>query len=508
MQHPADDSELGAAQSPWQLTSDLVTTGPWPDATDVLVIGAGVCGATCALLLARAGLAVTLVDRRDPLTFSTSARATVKATAGQGLRAARIAEVRGQEVAVAYLRMQEQALATIAELAMSGGPEVALREAPQLVYTRTVRAAADLERSAELAREAGVSVHSDAAAVPWRTTAAHRYAGLSFHAGYYLRGLLSAGVAAGVQVRFGEVAQAVSDTGPVVVRLGDAAITAERLVVATQSPFLLRGLHFTQLQARRHYGISIQAQGPASDLMTYDATGPTVSTRPLPGVDGAGGEAPEIVVVGAAHQTGSSPAGNPWRELVNWARAHFETGAVTRHWAAQDYASFDGAPLIGAIGVGNNGIMTASGFGAWGFTTATFAAEQICRELTGQPDRTRGMWSPTRLGGVRAAARLARWQGQTGGRLVAGLARGLRAKSPGQLAPGEAGISWRGMSQVAAYRDQDGELHEVSAHCSHLGCTLAWNPHELSWDCPCHGSRFDIEGEVLDAPAAMPLKPL
>ncbi len=497
MELPAEYSQFGVGGSPWQLPSDLVTSGPWPDATDVLVIGAGVFGATTALLLARAGMAVTLVDRRDPLTYSTSVRATVKATTGQGVRAALIARARGEEVAVAYLRMQAQAMTSITELA-AGQPGVNLREVAQVVAAGSDETAAELELSAELARGAGIVVRSDAGALPWPTKVAHVYPGLSFHAGHYLLVLLRAAVAAGVQLRFGEVAQAVNDTGPGVVQLSDGAIVAERLVVATQSPFLLRGLHFTQLRARRHYGISIRAGGPASDIMTYDVTGP-VSTRPL--ADG------EIVVVGGAHDTGVSPAANPWGELTRWAGEHFQAGAVTRHWAAQDYASVDGAPLIGSIGPGNSAILTATGFGAWGFTTATFAAEQVCRELTGQPDRSRGMWSPTRLGGPRALARLTQWQARTGVRFAAGLTRGLGTRSPERLEPGQAGISWRGAAQVAAYRDPQGELHEVSAHCSHLGCTLAWNPHELSWDCPCHGSRFDIDGEVLDAPAAKPLKP-
>ncbi|MGV1003593.1 MAG: FAD-dependent oxidoreductase [Candidatus Nanopelagicales bacterium] len=473
----------------------------------VAVVGAGIAGAATAWQLARCGRTVLLLDADDPLAVSTTVHATAKVTVGQGTLPARIAAARGEAVALAYLRMQSHGMALLRDLAREIGDAARLQELPQVVYAREPGSAADqLRTGAELARRAGIEVTSDETTLPERAASAFRYPALALHPGEVLKALLSRAAAAGVHSAFGNRVTGISGTGPVEVRTANGTMhRAERVVFATHSPILLRGGHFAHLQARRHCAITAVVADHPSEVMTYDVTGPGYSTRPL----GAGGDPGEIFVVGAAHDTGTQLRLQHWQHLAEWAASKYGCARVSRKWAAQDYATTDGAPLIGAISPWDRRLFVVTGCNAWGLATAMYAAEALTRAVTGQPAESDGLWSPNRFGGPRGVLTMAKWQATVGTRLVAGLARGSRGdREPADLARGEAAVLRCGAKQIAAYRDEAGTLHQVSARCTHLGCTVDWNAQERSWDCPCHGSRFNIDGAVLESPASRPLPKL
>ena len=116
------------------------------------------------------------------------------------------------------------------------------------------------------------------------------------------------------------------------------------------------------------------------------------------------------------------------------------------------------------------------------------------------------MFDATRIGDARAVKKLVEENLHVGKRFVADRVARLRAGAAAHLQPGEGGIVDLDGDTVGAYRAPGGDLHAVSITCTHLGCTLRWNPAEISWDCPCHGSRFDTGGDVLDGPAVRPLE--
>jgi Rieske Fe-S protein len=146
----------------------------------------------------------------------------------------------------------------------------------------------------------------------------------------------------------------------------------------------------------------------------------------------------------------------------------------------------------------------ASGFAKWGLSGGTMAATLLSEQITGGAGS--GAFSPHRLS-LRGLPQLARFNATVALDLVADRLTPGQISSAADLAPGSAGVVRSGTERTGVYRDPDGGLHAVSMRCTHLGCLVRFNAAETSWDCPCHGSRFDVDGNVLEGPAVKPLPP-
>jgi nitrite reductase/ring-hydroxylating ferredoxin subunit len=162
-------------------------------------------------------------------------------------------------------------------------------------------------------------------------------------------------------------------------------------------------------------------------------------------------------------------------------------------------------PYIGRLNVNSRRIHVATGFKKWGMTAGTLAGILITDAILGRTNPWAPMFSSTRIRPLAEAPLFLAENARVGLRLV-----GDRILAPGrrdirELRPGEGGIVSCNGQKVAGYRDDRGQLHAVSSRCTHLGCQVAWNAAERSWDCPCHGSRFDPDGQILNGPATRPL---
>jgi nitrite reductase/ring-hydroxylating ferredoxin subunit len=167
--------------------------------------------------------------------------------------------------------------------------------------------------------------------------------------------------------------------------------------------------------------------------------------------------------------------------------------------------NYDHLPVIGPYLPRSGRLWVASGFMKWGFTTATFAAMIIADLVAGRDNLWAATFTPSRVS-VASLPDVAK----LGAKFTLHFAGDrLRSRSSGtdDVAPGTARVVADGGGQKGVYRDEDGALHAVSLRCTHLGCLLRFNGAERSWDCPCHGSRFDVDGNVLEGPAVRPLEP-
>ena len=170
-------------------------------------------------------------------------------------------------------------------------------------------------------------------------------------------------------------------------------------------------------------------------------------------------------------------------------------------WSAQDYLPADNVPYIGRLIPGYGRLHVATGFKKWGMTHGAVAAMLLRDHITGRPNPWSGLFKATRLHPLASAKEVALHNLDVGLRFVGDRLLTVRPSSIQGLAPGQAGIRELDGEKVAAYRDQDGRLHAVSGRCTHLGCLVAWNAAERSWDCPCHGSRYTYDGQVIQGPA-------
>ncbi|MBA3691482.1 MAG: FAD-dependent oxidoreductase, partial [Actinobacteria bacterium] len=213
-----------------------------------------------------------------------------------------------------------------------------------------------------------------------------------------------------------------------------------------------------------------------------------------------------LIVVGESHKVGEDDdTESRYRALEEWCAERFPIEGVRYRWSTQDYDSMDGLPFVGYAGGGN--VLTATGFGGWGMTNGTAAALAIRDTIMARETDWADVYDVHRHHPLGAAgsfvgenAKVARHR--IGDRISVGRIE------PGDLRPGEAAVTIVDRDAVACFRDENGALHAVSATCTHLGCLVGWNGAERSWDCPCHGSRFGVDGEVIQAPATEPLTPV
>ncbi len=193
-----------------------------------------------------------------------------------------------------------------------------------------------------------------------------------------------------------------------------------------------------------------------------------------------------------------------WGELERWAREHFDIASFDYRWSAQDFETMDLMPFVGPAPLMKRTFL-ATGFRKWGLTNATAAAHIIADLIAGRDDDWADTFEPQRIGDLAAVTQTSLLNLYVGTRFIGDRLLRLMARPPERLARGEGRLIRVEGRTVAAYRDPSGQLHALSPTCTHLGCTIAWNDAEDSWDCPCHGSRFGIDGEVLNGPATDPL---
>jgi Rieske Fe-S protein len=236
--------------------------------------------------------------------------------------------------------------------------------------------------------------------------------------------------------------------------------------------------------------------------MYLSADSPTRSVRPA-----RGGTA--VILGGEGHQTGEDDdTTERYEALEAWSRERFPIAEITHRWSAQDPVPVDGLPFIGPLVPGQDRVLVATGFKKWGMTNATVAAMILSDRIRGAENRWASTFDPTRVKARASLKDLVTANLKVAGHFVGDRLATLKRGSADELAAGEAAIVDVEGKKAAAYRDEGGVLHAVSATCTHLGCQVAFNTAERTWDCPCHGSRFDVDGKVVQGPAVRDLRPI
>jgi glycine/D-amino acid oxidase-like deaminating enzyme/nitrite reductase/ring-hydroxylating ferredoxin subunit len=276
-------------------------------------------------------------------------------------------------------------------------------------------------------------------------------------------------------------------------------VTADAVVVATHAPYQTMKLEL-QLAQYRSYVVSGPIARPLGGLF-WDMADPYHYYRTTT-IDGQN----YLIVGGCDHRTGTLPEGGPNAPFQELEALATRLGSqVSDRWSAQVAEPSDGLPFIGKPDP-KVALFLAQGFSGNGMTFGTLSAMLISDELLGRQNRYSDLYRADRFKPLASAAAVLTENAQTAAHLVAGHVTPVSERALSELAQGEACILKADGKKLAVYRDDAGKVHAVSAICTHQGCQVAFNPIEHSWDCPCHGSRFDIDGRVLDGPAEKPLE--
>jgi glycine/D-amino acid oxidase-like deaminating enzyme/nitrite reductase/ring-hydroxylating ferredoxin subunit len=478
--------------------------------TEVCVIGAGIAGLTTAYLLRRAGRDVEVIEAYSPGSGETG-RTTAHLTAVLDDRFVQLERFFGADGARAAVQSHFAAIDLIERIVREESIDCDFERVDgYLVSTKSGQDAMLREEAAAASRAGFDEMHAiDSLQLPRVSLSgpAIRFPRqATFHAGRYLRGLATAFARAGgrivsstraIDVRGGANARVDLDSG--------AQIAAQHIVVATNTPFNDRVAMHTKQHAYRTYVVGLRVPRHSfAPFLFWDLEEPYHYVRVV-----RGETADTLIVGGEDHKTGQDE--NPlvrYRKLEQWARANFlDLGEVTHRWSGQVMEPVDGLAYIGRNPLDDDNVFIVTGDSGNGMTHGSLAGLILSDLIEGRENPWAALYAPHRKT-LRAAGTYLGENANFVNHLVKDWASGGEVARREEIAHGAGAIVRDGVAPVAVFRDAMGELHEVSAVCTHLGCVVQWNSAESSWDCPCHGSRFAPDGAVLNGPAAHPLKAL
>jgi glycine/D-amino acid oxidase-like deaminating enzyme/nitrite reductase/ring-hydroxylating ferredoxin subunit len=469
---------------------------------EVAVIGGGIVGVSAALELAREGARVALLEARS-IGSGATGYTTAKVSSLHGLTYARLESSLGADVARAYGEANEAGLAEIAARVEELAIDCDFRRKPNYTYTESERGASAVMKEVGAAKRAGLpaTFGSDGEGLPFPVAGAISFSDQAeFHPLKYLHALARAAAEAGCLIHEGSRVVSVDQGDPCRLRTdGGSTLTAPHLIVATHLPILDRGLYFALTHPERSYVLLARLRGEVPEGMYLSDESPPHSLRSVPTDEG------ELLMVGGeSHKAGQSEAAERYWALEDWARARFEVASIEHRWATQDNMPADGLPFVGRLWALSDRVLTATGLRKWGLAMGTSAARMLADRLLGKPNDLAPFLDPLRLHPLAAGPDLIKENANAGFHFFAD--RLLRRASEEKLEPGDGAVVGSGLGQRAVYRDEAGEMHSLSARCTHLGCIVRFNRAERTWDCPCHGSRFAHDGEVIEGPAVRALQ--
>jgi glycine/D-amino acid oxidase-like deaminating enzyme/nitrite reductase/ring-hydroxylating ferredoxin subunit len=464
------------------------------DRTEIAVIGAGIVGLTTAYLLTKAGRAVTVLEARK-IGRQVTGRSTAKVTSQHALIYAHLIRKLGMKRARLYAEANHSAVQRVITLAGDERIACDLERKDAYAYTLRPQRMTSIEAEAAAARRLGFDADAlSAAPLPFATAGALRFPHQAqFNPAQYLVGLASAIASNGGRIfentRISDVERGAGAKGWRA-RAGRHHLDADDVVVATNIP-IAGPIKFDQrLRPRCHIVMAFRA-APAGtiDGMFIDIDSPSHSLRM-----GRDREGPLLIALGPSFTTGNEgDIAGRFRELEQWVRANVPAGEVAWRWVNEDYDSPDRVPFAGELSQDAPGMYVATGFNGWGISNGTAAAMLIADQVQGRANPWSELYDP-----VRREPEDFNRGGDT---------RSL-VESLDDIDPGEGGVVKHGAKKIAVWKSSDGKPHALSASCTHMGCTVTWNNADRTWDCPCHGSMFTYDGQVIHGPATEPLKPM
>ena len=468
---------------------------------DVVVVGAGIAGLSTALTLAESGARVAVLEAGQ-VCSGVTAYTTAKVTSLHGLTYDGLTRHRGKETAAAYADANQAGLAQVASWVEKYAIACDFSRRPAYTYTTDPERVKGIEAEVEAAAALGLPVaFTNDTELPYDVQAAIRMDDQAqFHPRQYCLGLAAAFVGLGGEIFESTRVTGVSDGSPCAVHIGDARVAADHVVLATHLPILDRGIFFAKTHPTRSYATAVRLKAAPPQGMYLSVDSPTRSVRSAEGDS-------LVILGGEGHKVGQDPdTRERYAALEDWAYATWDAEDVVHRWSAQDYVAADGIPFIGRQ-LPASRVLVATGFGKWGMTNGTVAGRIIADRIADRDNEWATTFAAGRLAGpLTSKAMYSENVDAVGDHLVGDRLRTLNPPDADTLAPGEGGIVKLDGDKVAAYRHEDGSLTAVSPVCRHVGCLVSFNTAERSWDCPCHGSRYTLDGKVIQGPSVHDLE--
>ena len=504
----------GPTRSLWQQTAS-VTDRPALAAhltTDVCVVGAGIAGLTVAYTLARAGKRVVVLDRAQ-VASGESGHTTAHLTNALDDRYVTLEQAVGERSSRLAAESHTAAIKRIDEIVRLENIDCDFARVDGYLFCGGDDTPALLDDELAAAHRAGLTDVTRVERAPIRgfdSGPALRFPNQGrVHAIRYLEGLARAIERAGGTIYGDSKVEKIEGGSPAMVTTdAEFTVAADDVVVCTNGSISDMVTTHAKQAPYRTFVVALRVpRGAVTDALFWDTPDPYHYVRLQP-LDDAGDA---LIVGGEDHKTAhEDDAGLRFARLEEWARERFVVaGERVAQWSGQVLEPNDYLAFIGKNPDGAEHVWLASGDSGMGMTHGTIAGILLGALLTGKDHPWASLYDPKRITlHPRELATLVRENADVAVHVTVDYVSPGQASDVDDIPNGEGRVIRRGMHKIAAYRDDSGTLHERSAACTHLKCIVNWNTAEKSWDCPCHGSRFDATGKVIAGPATSDLPPV
>jgi glycine/D-amino acid oxidase-like deaminating enzyme/nitrite reductase/ring-hydroxylating ferredoxin subunit len=489
-------------QSIWQATADLPACPPLSENVhvDVCIVGAGIAGLTTAYLLCQAGKSVAVLDD-GPIASGMTPMTSAHLSNMLDDRYFELENVHGREGARLAAESHTAAIDRIESIVRAEGIACDFTRLDGYLFLAEGDEPTTLDKELIAAHRAGLRDVIGVARAPfdsWNTGPCLRFPAVAqFHPLKYLAGLAKAIRRDGGRLYADSHADRVEGGVPGLVHVGRHVVSADAVVVATNVPINDRLAIHPKQAAYMTYLIGARVpRGSVPKILSWDTGDPYHYLRIA-----EFGDDDLLMVGGEDHKTGQAQdTRERYARLEAWARERFPMmGAVEFAWGGQVMETMDYLAFIGRNPMDHENVFIVTGDSGMGLTHGTIAGMLLTDLILGRKNRWEALYDPSRVP-MRAAAEFVKENANMAAQYADWLTAG-DVGSENEIEPDSGAVIRRGLEKIAVYRDAGGALHEHSATCTHLGCIVHWNPGEKTWDCPCHGSRFEATGKVINGPA-------
>lgn len=510
-EHPAESS----TESVWKHNAEhrvgermyITSFSPLQDhiLADVVIVGAGITGLTTATLLQQAGYDVVVLDAHPVAYGVTGFNSGHLTSMLLDMKFKNIIASFGEDATRAVALGLDEAIGLIERQVRDYRIDCDFKRVSGYLYAEKMTQINALQEEYEAASKAGLQVNRTfKVPLPFPVEEGVEVASQAvFNPLKYVQALALNFVERGGRIFENSRVTSVdhdAKANRMTVKTDSGSVTAPDAVLATHTPIGFRPALQTRLEPMRSYIIGIRAEETIGDSICWDMDEPYHYIRLAYDEQG-----PLIIVGGEDHKTGEQVnTESRFRNLEQYARERFHVKSVDYQWSAQFYDPADGLPYIGKM----SDVYVATGFSGEGLTFGTLAGRIIADQIQGLHNDCSDILNPSRTKPLAALGGFLSENIGTMAHFVGDRFKKTAYTNPAQVPLGEGAIVTVEGKKVAVYHGEEGILHCMSPVCTHMNCIVNWNSAEKSWDCPCHGGRFDATGKVLNGPPVTDLQPV
>ena len=500
------NSRDGLNESPWQEEGHIVTPDTNTDLSgtfDTVIVGAGITGITTALLLQKAGQKCIVVEAGN-IGFGTTGGTSAHLNTFFDATYPEIDSAFGKEASRQVADSGKDAFNSIKALIDEYEIECDFEYKDGYLYAENDDETKQLQEIFESSKNAGITVVESAindVPVPFEMAIKFEKQG-QFHPLKYINGLARAFTdLGGIILENTFVRSSKFEDGMHGITAGETLLKGTNLIYATHLPPGITTFSLRCAPYRSYvFGVKLKDDKYPESLV-YDMQEPYhyFRTHELEGQK-------YLIVGGEDHKTGHDDPEKAFENLEAYVRQYYDVDEITYRWSSQYYVPVDGLPYIGPMGVPGHHIYMATGFNGNGMMFGTLSAQIISDEILGVKNKYAELYSSSRLKPVAGFSEFVKENADVAYHFIADRFTSEELDSVADLKNGEGKVAEFQGKKLAVHKDYDGHVTALSPVCTHAGCIVNFNATEQSWDCPCHGGRFDVSGKVISGPPQTELK--